>query len=527
MSRDGFFKVSILMLFLVALLLAGAMAGCSSSNPASELGTVNFLIESAPTNLDPRIGADAQSEHLDALIFSSLVAHDDSMNIVPDLAESWDSPDPFTYVFHLRRGVKFHDGRALTSADVKYTFETILSGDVKTPKRGAFRMITSIDAPDDFTVIFHLQTPYASFLWNLTRPGIGIVPRGATPTEMSAHPVGTGPFRFVSATTDEDIVLERNPDYFAAAQHAGGTRIETPIETIRFRIVPDAIVRALELRKGTADGEINTLTPDMYAALAGEHGMAVDETPGTPVAYIAFNLEDSILSHREVRQALAYATDRASLIKYLLRGQARPAGSLLPPNHWAYEADVRPYDFDPQRAEKLLDEAGYPRGADGVRFHLAIKTSTDASTRLLAQAIAGQWKNVGVELELRSMEYATFYSDISHGSFQLYTQRWVGGNNDPDIFDYVFNSKKMPPDGANRGHYKNPALDALLDRERAEPDREKTKLLLSQIQKIVAEDEPYIDLWYVDNVCAHRTRLGGIQIPASGDYEFLEKAALH
>ncbi len=459
------------------------MAGCPSSNTTNQPGTVNFLIESAPTNLDPRIGADAQSEHLDALIFSSLVGHDDAMNIVPDLAESWESPDPLTYVFHLRHGVKFHDGRALTSADVKYTFETILSGAVKTPKRGAFRMITSIDAPDDFTVIFHLRQPYASFLWNLTRPGIGIVPRGATPAEMSAHPVGTGPFRFVSATTDEDIVLARNPDYFAAAQHAGGTQIATPIETIRFRIVPDAIVRALELRKGTADGEINTLTPDMYAALAGERGMAVDETRGTPVAYIAFNLDDPILSHREVRQALAYATDRASLIKYLLRGEARPAGSLLPPNHWAYEADVRQYDFDPQRAGKLLDAAGYPRGADGVRFHLAIKTSTDASTRLLAQAIAGQWKNVGVALELRSMEYATFYSDISHGSFQLYTQRWVGGNNDPDIFDYVFNSKKMPPDGANRGHYKNPALDALLDQERAEPDREKRKALLAKSRR--------------------------------------------
>lgn len=512
-----------LILFFVALIASGGMGGCSSPNSPNPSGTVNFLIESAPTNLDPRIGADAQSEHLDALLFSSLVGHDDAMNIVPDLAESWESPDPLTYVFHLRHGVKFHDGRTLTSADVKYTFDTILSGAVKTPKRGAFRMITSIDAPDDFTVIFHLQAPYASFLWNLTRPGIGIVPRGATPAEMSAHPVGTGPFRFVSATTDEDIVLERNANYFSPERPAGGR----PIETIRFRIVPDAIVRALELRKGTADGEINTLTPDMYAALAHEGGMAVEETPGTPVAYIAFNLEDPILAHREVRQALAYATDRSALIKYLLRGEARPAATLLPPNHWAYEGDVRQYDFDPQRAEKLLDAAGYPRGADGVRFHLAIKTSTDASTRLLAQAIAGQWKNVGVELELRSMEYATFYSDISHGSFQLYTQRWVGGNNDPDIFDYVFNSKKMPPEGANRGHYKNPALDALLDRERAEPDREKRKALLSQIQKIAAEDEPYIDLWYVDNVCAHRTRLGGIEIPASGDYEFLEKATLH
>lgn len=500
----------------LALIILLASAGCSSLRPATDPSTVTFLIESSPTNLDPRIGADAYSAHLDGLIFSSLVAHDAQMNIVPDLAERWETPDPRTYVFHLRPGVKFHDGRELTSADVKFTFDSIIAGAVKTPKRGAFRMVASTEAPDAHTFVFHLREPYASFLFGLTRPSIGIVPRDPT-SVMSQHPIGTGPFRFVSAIRDEEIIIERNSDYFGEA---------AKIERVRFRIVPDAIVRALELRKGSADAEINSLTPDMSTVLANVDGVAVDEQPGTPLTYIAFNFEDPILSHREVRQALAYATDRATLVKYLLRGQARMATSLLPPNHWAFDPDVTQYGYDPAHAEQLLDSAGFRRGADGIRFHLALKTSTDESTRLTSAAIADQWKRVGIALDLRPLEFATFFSDISRGSFQLYTLRWVGANNDPDIFEYVFGSKKFPPDGANRGHYRNPALDSLLDSARVEMDQQKRKAILWQIQEIVAEDEPYINLWYPDNVCVHRTRLTHISIPPGGDYEFLDTARL-
>lgn len=495
------------------------VAGCwHRGRPSSDsFNTLNFLIESAPTNLDPRIGTDAQSQHIDALIFSSLLAHDAQMNIVPDLAASWETPDPLTYVFHLREGVKFHDGRPLEAADVKYTFDSILSGSVKTGKRGAYRAVASIEAPDSKTIVFHLREPSASLLWNLTRPGVGIVPHGTHANDIALHPIGSGPFRFVSSAVDEEIVLERNPDYFAGA---------AKIDRLRLRIVPDVITRALELRKGSADAEINTLTPDMYHELATEKDVSVEETPGTSVQYIAFNCEDAILSHREVRQALAFATDRASLIGYLLRGQARPASSLLPPNHWAYEPDVKKYDYDPKQAEELLDTVGFRRGADGVRFHLTMKTSTDASTRLLADALAEEWSRVGVMLDVRSMEYATFYSDVTHGSFQVYSQRWVGGNNDPDIFQYVFSSKKMPPDGANRGRYRNPQLDTLLDEQAVEMDREERRALLSHIQKIVAEDEPYIDLWYVDNLCAHRARVAGIDLLPGGDYEFLENVTI-
>jgi len=470
-----------------------------------------------PINLDPRMGTDAQSQDLDGLIFSSLVAYDNQMNIVPDAAESWTTPDPLTYVFHLRRGVKFHDGRPLTSADVKFTFDSILSGEMNSPKRGTFMLVKSVEAPDENTVVFHLREPSASFLWNMARPAVAIVPKGSG-ADVANHPVGTGPFRVASITEDEDVVLERNPEYFGVAPK---------IERVRFRVVPDTIVRALELRKGTADiGGVNSLTPDMVLELTKQPELLAEEEPGTHLAYVAFNFDDPILAHREVRQALAYATDRATLIRYLLRGQARPAASLLPPNHWAYEPNVQQYNYDPGRAEGLLDTAGFARGKDGVRFHLTLKTSTEESARLLGEALADEWARIGVALTLRPLENATFQADIGRGSFQLYTLRWLGANNDPDIFDLVFNSKRMPPNGDNRGHYRNPTLDALIDRQRMEMGRDKRKAILSEIQKIVAEDEPYINLWYVDNVCVHRSRVTGIEIAPDGSYNFLEKTEL-
>jgi peptide/nickel transport system substrate-binding protein len=505
------------MLAAVLLGIALFVAGCKGTSQSSESGTVNFLIESMPTNLDPRIGTDAQSQHLDGLIFDGLVTLDPQMNIVPDLAERWETPDPRTYVFHLRHGVKFHDGRPFTSADVKYTFDSLTSGEVTSLKRGTFPMLESVDAPDAHTVVFHLSEPYASFVWNLTAMAMGIVPAGSG-HEPTSDPIGTGPFRFVRMMQDQDIVLDRNVDYF------GGV---PKIPEARFRVVPDAITRALELRKGTADiGGVTSLTPDMVDALIKEPGIVADDQPGTQIAYVSFNFDDPILAHREVRQALAYATDRATLIRYLLRGQARAASSLLPPNHWAYEPNVRQYPYDPAQAERLLDAAGFRRGRDGVRFNVTMKTSTEESTRVLSEALAGEWKRVGVVLDLRPLENATFLSDIERGSFQLYTYRWVGANNDPDIFDYVFNSRRMPPLGANRGHYRNPALDALLQQEKTEMDRDKRKAILSQIQKMVAEDEPYINLWYVDNVCVHRTRVTGIRLAPTGEYDFLDTASI-
>lgn len=488
------------------------LASCSHS-PHSDPASLTFLIESNPTNLDPRYATDAQSQRIDSLLFSSLVERDEQMNPRGDLAERWETPGPLTYVFHLRPGVLFHDGRPVTSADVKSTLEFIMNPANRSPKRGAFRMVASVEAPDASTVIFHLNEPYASFLWNLSRLGIGIVPAGSG-ADFSQHPIGSGPFRFVSQKQDDEVVIERNPAYF---------RGDPALSRVRFRIVPDAIVRALELRKGAADLEMSSLSPDMVPVLARQPSLDITQRPGTNLAYLGLNLEDPALGRREVRQALAFATDPESLIHYLLRGQARPASGILPPAHWAYEPNVATYPYDPARAEQLLDAAGFPRRNGGTRLRLTLKASTDEQARLVGAALQEQWRRVGVDLELRPLELATLLSDASRGNFQICYLRWVGGNLDPDILEFAFSSKRFPPDGANRGHYRNPRMDTLTDQIHAEMNREKRKALCSEAQKILAEDLPYIPLWFTDVVSVHRRALGVLDLSPAGDYDFLAK----
>ena len=470
-----------------------------------------------PTNLDPRIGTDAVSQRLDSLIFNSLVELDAQRIPRGDLAEKWETPDPTTYVFHLRRGVMFHDGRQATSADVKYTFDSILNRTVSSPKRGSLTLIRSVETPDAATVVFHLQEPYAGFLLEIASPAIGIVPAGSG-ADFSNRLIGTGPFRFVSATQDDRVIVERNQKYFGGAPN---------ISQVRFRVVPEAIVRALELRKGSADLEVNSLTPDMIPVLRQQAAIEVAESPGTNYQYIAFNLEYPVLAKREVRQALAYATNREEIIRYLYRGQAHSADGPLPKSSWAYEPGIQRYEYDPHHAERLLDAAGFPRGSDGpdMRMKLTLKTSTEENSRLLGSILQEQWRKVGVDLELRPLEFATLFSDMAGGSFEMYTLRWVGVNNDPDtFFEYILSSKKIPPAGANRGHYHNSEVDTLLDQARVETDQQKRRELFSRVQKIISEDLPYISLWFMDNVSVHRKRIVDVQLSPTGDYDFLRSA---
>jgi peptide/nickel transport system substrate-binding protein len=498
--------------FIFFLLFAAAfcLTGCSR-HAQPDPSSLVFLIESNPTNLDPRFGTDAQSQHIDGLLFSSLLVRDDQMNLHGDLAESWDSPDPFTYVFHLRSGVHFHDGRPLTATDVKATFDYILNSANRSPKRGAFRMVTGIDARDDTTVVFHIEEPYASFLWNFSRPAVGIVPANSG-SGFSTHPIGSGPFRFVSQSQDDQVLLERNPTYFGGPPQ---------VDRLLFRVVPDAIVRALELRKGSGDIEMSSLSADMIPVLARQPALAVTQRDGTNLAYLGINFQDRILARREVRQALAFATDRQELIRYLLNGQARIADGMLPPNHWAYEPNTAKYACDPARAEKLLDEAGFPRQHDGFRLHLTLKVSTEEQARLIGAALQEQWHRVGIDLQLRPLEIATLFSDISKGNFQLTYLRWIGANNDPDFFEFAFSSKRFPPDGANRGRYRNGRIDALTDHIRTEMDPEKRKLLCSEVQKILAEDLPYLPMWFTDVVSVHRRSLGDLHLSPTADFDFL------
>ncbi len=474
-----------------------------------------MIIESSPSNLDPRIGLDAQSERIGALLFDALLRRDEHFQLQPWLAERWEVPNPTTYIFHLRSGVRFHNGQPVTSRDVKWTFDSLLQAKIRSTKSAAYRYVDHLDAPDDATVIFHLKEPYSALLWNLSDGAIGIVPYGSL-DELAQRPIGSGPFRFVSAAQDKEVVLERNNDYWGN---------KPKIERVHFTVIPDETTRALELRKGSADVAINAFSADPLRALQQDPRLAIEHAPGTVYSYLAFNLQDPRLKDARIRRAIAYAIDRRPIVEYLLGGRAQMASSILPQQSWAYSEAGPYYNHDVDRARQLLDAAGYP-AVNGIRFHLTMKTSTDAATRLLAAVLQQQLRDVGIALEIRSFEFATFFSDVGKGAFQMYSLRWIGGNQDPDIFEYAFHSGKTPPNGANRGHYANPRVDTLIDMARHQIDEAQRKQIYAELQTVLNEDLPYVHLWYLDNVLVHTRRVHGLRLTPSGNYEFLRTATL-
>jgi peptide/nickel transport system substrate-binding protein len=519
MATLGHLETSIRFHLLAGILFCGLLYSCSYRQPHADK-TVTLAVEAGPSpSLDPRVGTSSEAERIDQLIFNSLVRRGPHFEILPDLAESWEIPQPNLYRFHLRHGVRFHDGRELTAKDVQYTFSSLLGGSLPSAKTSTYRVVESIEIPDDYCVVFRLKEPYASFLWNLTNGAIGIVPRGAPP-DFGRYPVGSGPFRFVSYASEDQLVLEKNTYYFESLPN---------VDRVIVRIVPDATTRALELGKGSIDIAQNALSPDFVRTLAQEPHLRVDVTDGTNYAYMAFNLNDPILKDRKVRQAIAFAIQREEIIKYYWRDFVTSASSILPPNHWAFEGNTVTYPYDPARARQLLDEAGWkdPDG-DGPlpRFSLTYKTSTEESSRQIATIIQQQLKQVGIRLELRSYEFGTFYGDIVRGNFQLFTLRWIGGNNDPDIFENVFHSQRTPPKGFNRGRYTNVRVDQLIESARRELNQDRRREIYSEIQKILAEDLPYINLWYFKNVCVYQKRIIGLTLSPAGDYDFLKTIRL-
>jgi peptide/nickel transport system substrate-binding protein len=492
-----------------------AIMSCSS-RPSPN--TVVMLIEQSPSNLDPRVGTDSQSERIAGLIFDSLVRKDDHFNLQPWVAEKWEMRDPQTYVFTLRKGIHFHDGRPLTSRDVKWTLDSLTNGSVVSIRAATYRHVTKVEAPDATTLIIHLSEPDATLLWNLSDGAFGIVPYGSG-KELASKPIGSGPFKFMKLDPDNLVLLDRNDDYWGTPPK---------VAHVRFNVVPDATTRALELRKGSADiASTNSISADLVKSLRRDQKLEVLQQPGTSLVYVAFNLRDPILKDVRVRQALAYAVERQPILTALFGGYGRLADSVLPPQHWAYDGNVTHYEHSVEKANALLDQAGFTRGQDGVRFHLTMKTSTEETSRLMAAVLQQQLRQVGIALDIRSFEFATFYSDIVKGEFQMYSLRWVAGSNqDPDIFEYAFHSASFPPRRANRSYYSNPRVDQLIDAGRHTVDQAERKRLYAEVQEILARDLPYLDFWYMDNLTVHTTRIRDLKVGVSANYDFLDDVGL-
>jgi peptide/nickel transport system substrate-binding protein len=490
------------------------LSGCGGK---PDPNTAVMLIESSPVNLDPRIGLDVQSQRIDMLIFDSLVKKDEHYELQPWLAKSWDQPDPTTYIFHLRSGVRFHNGKPLTSADVKWSLDSMRNGTIITARAGAFVQVDHVDAPNPLTCIVHLKRPDPFLLWNLSDGALGIVPYGSG-KNFWQHPIGTGAYKFISAQQDKDVILARNED---------GWQPRPAIPNLRFNVVPDDTTRALELQKGSADAEINALEPDTVHALRTDHDLVIQSSAGTIVNYINLNLRDPYLRDVRVRQAVAMAINRQLILSTIWRGQGRLADDLLPPGHWARTNDIAQCPYDPAKANALLDAAGYRRGADGIRFHLQMKISnTSSPTRLMALVVQQQLRAVGIAMDVRIYEFGTFFADVTKGAFSMYALRWIGGNESPDIFRLAYATASVPPHGANRGYYINQELDRLMVDAAATPDREIAHSDYIQVQQILARDIPTIPLWYQDNIVVHTRRLQNLQVNASGSYDFLKTATL-
>ena len=469
-------------------------------------------VTSGPNNLDPRIGTDDVSGKISQLVFNNLMTLDEHLRVVPDLAERLDHPDPTTWVATLRQGVRFHDGHELTSADVVYTFRSLLDPTLLSPRKGAYRMVQAIDARDRYTVVFTLKEPFGSFPAQLVLP---IVPDGAGPA-FRAHPIGTGPYRFVKHVVDDRVELAPFADYFDSRPANDG---------LVLRVVPDDIMRGLELRKGTIDVVINDLAPDIVHQLGQDPRLQLIQSPGTDYQYIGVNLRDPILRDVRVRQAIAYAIDRDAIIKYLRRGLAIPASGLLPPMSWAFEPAVTTYAYDPARARALLDDAGHPP-VDGVRFRLTLKVSNVEFNRLQSSVIQQNLRDVGIALDIRMFEFATFYGDVLKGNFQLFTLQWVGGAvADPDILRRVFHSAQVPPVGFNRGFFRDARMDSLLEQAAAQDDVRLARATYNEVQRQAAREVPYISLWCKTNVVVAQRSLTGFQLLPTLDFIFLKNVA--
>jgi len=516
--------------FALSLLLLTAIVLPSACRRSQSNVFVIALSDNLKT-IDP-IGSpsvDAASERVRTLMFNSLVKKDEKFDYVPELAANIQrSDDGLVFTFTMRDGVTFHDGRPFTSADAKYTLDTVLGSTFAKAASffegaGASRTayVKSIEAPDPHTLIISLNKQWTGLLPNLVP--IAIIPKDSYESQKT-HPLGTGPFKFKSYDQVQQVVdLEANQNYYEGAPQ---------IPAIRARAISESNQMQAELQSGRVDLAplATSLSPDAIYGLSLNPHLTVHQFVGSNLNLLTFNTTEPPLDNVKVRQAIAYAIDRESMIRDLIRGQGAIAHSILPEASWAY---VKPltYQFDPAKAKQLLDEAGFrdPDG-DGPQMRWAKPllfrvSGSSGAARQYAGVIQNYLKNVGVPVTIETSEFTTMLDQLRYGQFQMTYGQWVGGNQDPIFYHDLFATSEIPTQtraARNRSRYSNPELDKILNDAANTYDHAVAAPLYARAQEIISRDVPVFPLWYQANMVIAKKTVGNIHVNASGDWGFVK-----
>ncbi|MBE9545979.1 MAG: peptide-binding protein [Proteobacteria bacterium] len=478
------------------------------------------------SNLIPILSTDSTSHGIASMIFNGLVKYDKDLNIVGDLAKSWDiSEDGLTFTFHLRKGVKWHDGRPFTAADVLFTYKVTIDPETPTAYSGDFLKVKKAEAVDPYTFRVTYNTPFAPAL---TSWSASILPRhllegkDITKTKLSRHPIGTGPYMFREWKTGQKIVLISNPDYFEGRPYIDGYIM---------RIIPDMATMFLELRAEGID-RMN-LTPLQYTRQTENRFFHRNFNKyrylSFSYTYLGYNLKNPLFKDKRVRQAISYAINKEEIIQGVMLGLGKVATGPFKPGTWVYKPNVKRYPHAPQKARELLAEAGWKDtdgdgilDKDGRPFAFEIITNQGNEIRAkCAEIIQRRLADTGITVKIRIIEWAAFIKEfINKRKFDATILGWTIPL-DPDLYD-VWHSSKMGPEELNFISYKNDEVDELLEKGRNTFDRKERKRCYDRIQEIMAEEQPYTFLYVPDALPIINARFRGIKpAPIGIGYNFI------
>lgn len=487
-----------------AVLIASlAVTACTVGQPGAKRGGTFVLgLVAEPTSLDPAQLTDINSMRVLSSLYDTLIRFDEgSFDLKPALATKWTiSPDGLTYTFELRKDVKFHDGTAFNAPAVKFNFDRMLDPKHEFADTGPFPFggfyygsVKETKVVDDSTVQIVLKQPYSPLLNSLTLNQGRIVSPAAVQKsrkDFGQHPVGTGPFKFVSWEQGVRVTVERNPD------HWGGAPL---LDKIVFRPIPDEQTRFTELRSGGADAIVD-VPPDNVAQVKSDNRFQFLSQPGPHIWWVTLNVTKPPFDNLKVRQAVAHATNRESIAKDILKDTGTVANGPIPPAiKWAYTDDVPKYPYDPNKAKQLLAEAGLPNGFSAV-FWIPESGSGMQSPKSMATAMQADLAKVGIKVDIKTFEWGAYLGKYGKGMLKEADMAALSFMLDPGdpapMLSLVADSKAASPDGFNAGYYKSAAVDKLLQQAVATTDQAERGKLYQQVSKQMATDLPWI---FIDN----------------------------